>query len=496
MAIILWLSFVLFSGCAGDDPATPTSVLDLVLDLADAEGVGYPVDSVVVELVAKSVSHRVELEIGSMSATGTLNDVPPGIWTLHVSVSSSRLLLATGTREFEFTVGTTTIPLDFINWGRLFPDIPRKILFIGHSHTLANGGIDVHFAGLANEFDERWNVTASKVAFGGWGLNVHWNDPVSAAREAITSQYWDAVVLHGSIALLEDHANYTDYAGRFCDLIRSEYSDPWLIMNWAPPGMVELTSEIVTRVEYTARATGAKMAPLGRAWRTIVNDEPGIELFADIAGHPTPEGTQLAVSTLFASMFGISPVGGRYKVDESVSDGELATIQQVAWETASGDVAVEVSQNDHWRETLGWTILSRRLGASPASATTGPLISTSSGHADDSTLLPFAVVWVRTSALPFRLSLCAWRRLKYSCPIPLPRPRPGSTGSVFTTPSCAASNTQDSRIRVRSRPRPFLQPSRAAMSWASPRPERARRRPSAWRCSTDCSKENGVGPVS
>ena len=106
-------------------------------------------------------------------------------------------------------------------------------------------------------------------------------------------------------------------------------------MNWAPPEMVELTTEIATRVDYTSRATNTPVAPLGLAWRTIVTDHPDINLFIDTAGHPTPQGTQLAISTLFASLVGISPEPNTYRVDETISQSELETLQTTGWTSST-----------------------------------------------------------------------------------------------------------------------------------------------------------------
>ncbi len=336
MRIVGLLILVIFMGCGSGDPGAPGVGLEYEFLLSDAVGADYPVTRVVVMMSSEAKTGReVELVIGADSAVGSISGLETGHWMLEAAVYSSRLLLAEGEMELEVVEGTSAVPLDFIDWDNLFPELPRRILFIGHSHTLANGGLDVHFANMVNAFDSRWDVTAAKVATGGWGLDVHWNAPNSEARNTIETSIWDAVVLHGSIALLEDHATYNTYAGRFSNLIRSEGADPWLIMNWAPPEMLNLTPEIVTRVDYTSRATNTPVSPLGSAWQNILNNHPDINLFIDSAGHPTPQGTQLAVSTLFASLIGISPEPGSYTVDDSVTPSELAIIQSTGWNTVS-----------------------------------------------------------------------------------------------------------------------------------------------------------------
>ena len=59
---------------------------------------------------------------------------------------------------------------------------------------------------------------------------------------------------------------------------------------------------------------------------------PGLELYMPDKRHPSLAGTYLAACTVYASLFGKSPVGNTYAA--GLPADVAAHLQQVAWETA------------------------------------------------------------------------------------------------------------------------------------------------------------------
>ena len=81
-----------------------------------------------------------------------------------------------------------------------------------------------------------------------------------------------------------------------------------------------------------ADASGARVAPVGRAWARAMEDDPGLALHQPDKSHPTALGSYLAACVFYIALTGQSPVGlGSGGLD--VAAQQRAMLQKVAWET-------------------------------------------------------------------------------------------------------------------------------------------------------------------
>ena len=74
------------------------------------------------------------------------------------------------------------------------------------------------------------------------------------------------------------------------------------------------------------------MVPAGLAFAKSIARRPDLELYVADKRHPSLAGTYLAACTVYASLFGKSPVGNRYTA--GLPADVAAHLQQVAWDTA------------------------------------------------------------------------------------------------------------------------------------------------------------------
>jgi hypothetical protein len=72
------------------------------------------------------------------------------------------------------------------------------------------------------------------------------------------------------------------------------------------------------------------VSPVGVAFHEINKNHPEINLYTKDLRHPSPAGTYLAASVLFASIFKKTPEGNSYKF--GLEKGEAKILQKVAWQ--------------------------------------------------------------------------------------------------------------------------------------------------------------------
>lgn len=82
--------------------------------------------------------------------------------------------------------------------------------------------------------------------------------------------------------------------------------------------------------------TGSLVIPVGLAFHEAYRRKPDMPLHKSFDGsHPDLIGTYLAAATVYASLYGQSPVGNPYDYFGKISKDDLAFLQQVAWDTVS-----------------------------------------------------------------------------------------------------------------------------------------------------------------
>ncbi len=104
-------------------------------------------------------------------------------------------------------------------------------------------------------------------------------------------------------------------------------------MTWAQKSRPEQTKALSKAYQNIAKETGGYVAPVGLAFEQSKKKYPDIDLYHSDGKHPSLEGTYLAASVFFATLYNQSPVGGDIPVDSDMSAETAKKLQTVAWET-------------------------------------------------------------------------------------------------------------------------------------------------------------------
>ena len=216
-----------------------------------------------------------------------------------------------------------------------------RVLFIGNSLTYWN-----EMPWMLERVAESKNRTLKAAFSGGSGMSLkqHWQR--GRALKAIGSERWDYVVLQGQSSEPTAAPNeFARYAKMFDAEIRKRGAKTILLETWAPQEAPERQAEISKRYADAARALGARLAPMAKAWhRTRAQ---GIETYGDHL-HPSLAGSYLTACLFYALLFGQTPAGAthvfdvQFEIDEfyrralehdRIDAATAAAIQRIAWET-------------------------------------------------------------------------------------------------------------------------------------------------------------------
>jgi hypothetical protein len=110
----------------------------------------------------------------------------------------------------------------------------------------------------------------------------------------------------------------------------------------AKPENIGLTVDLDVSV---GNEIGALIIPLGLAFEEAYRRRPGIKLHRDDGTHAELIGTYLAACTVYASVYGKSPVGNAYDYCGKIDKETAGFLQQVAADAVKKSYALHKSQD-------------------------------------------------------------------------------------------------------------------------------------------------------
>ena len=225
------------------------------------------------------------------------------------------------------------------------PSKCTRVFIIGNSYTSVND-LPTMFSNLAWSGGHR--VETGAQAPGGWTLADH--DRTLDTDNALAASKWDLVVLQEQSEIPSDkrlrEANMYPAAHDLVVMARHVGAQPMFFVTWAHrngwpafslPDYASMQSSIDDGYLFIAAQQHAEVAPVGFAWKAVVDQGSDSGLWQDDGSHPTTKGTYLAACVFYASIFLESPAGLQYHAD--LSDGDAAQTQQAAAATVLGDPA-------------------------------------------------------------------------------------------------------------------------------------------------------------
>jgi hypothetical protein len=198
-----------------------------------------------------------------------------------------------------------------------------KVLFIGNSYTYFNN-LPRMFEQIALSDKPSRNVSCEMIVEGGATLKKHWDS--GNAIKAIERGGWDYVVLQEQSTLginylvqgqprIVESPSYSAYAHRFDEASRKAGARTVLFGFWARENVPLEDHEALAYYHFLlGKEIGALVAPVGLAWQATRKREARSALYLADHSHPSPEGTYLAASVLYATCFGAAPESPRLRI--------------------------------------------------------------------------------------------------------------------------------------------------------------------------------------
>jgi hypothetical protein len=223
---------------------------------------------------------------------------------------------------------------------------PTHVLFVGNSYLYYGDSVHNHVRRMAEAagLEGASDFTYKSATIGGAALFDHNIDHLIDPENLRVDRPFNVVILQGgSVAALSEERRrlFAETAAEFSAKIKQAGGQTVLYMTHAyvepheryRPGMI---MDIAKLYIETGNDIDALVIPVGLAFEEAYRRRPDIELHKAFDGtHPDLAGTYLAAATVFASLYGVSPVGNSYDYFGEI-DGETAPfLQTVARDTVS-----------------------------------------------------------------------------------------------------------------------------------------------------------------
>lgn len=242
----------------------------------------------------------------------------------------------------------------------------KSVLFIGNSYTAVNDLPNlVYNIALANGDTIIYDANLP----GGSYFNMHKTNPTTLSK--IASQNWDYVVLQeqSQLPTLPLEIAGADFsppsATDLCEIIRENDSCTNIVfyMTWGrkegdafycpdvPAVCTYEGMQMALRDAYLgfAETNNAAVAPAGMGWKSVIDDDPTIELYSGDGSHPNLNGSYLTACIFYATLYQESPIGNTFNA--GLTD-ELALYLQTkahaivfdsleTWRIGEGDLVPE-----------------------------------------------------------------------------------------------------------------------------------------------------------
>lgn len=199
-----------------------------------------------------------------------------------------------------------------------------SVLFVGNSYTYVNDLPNV-FKQLTSSLGDE--ATVDSKTNGGYTFQNHLVDPLTMTK--IHAKPWDYVVIQGqsqepsfpfdqvNTQTLPPAVSLADsvYANSFCGQAMyfmtwgRQVGDPqWDSINT----FYKMNNRLRNAYVRIADSANASVAPVGIAWKYIIDNHPTINLYSPDGSHPSLEGTYLAACTFYASVYRKNSTGATY----------------------------------------------------------------------------------------------------------------------------------------------------------------------------------------
>lgn len=226
---------------------------------------------------------------------------------------------------------------------------PKTILYVGNSFFYFNNSLHSHVLFMIRGADPQNAAShlATSVTISGSGMNWHnidayYNDGMASYTfddnnnvvpikrepkfDAVITMDCSQCPIHPQMGPI-----FAEQAAKQAASIRKNGGAPVLFMSWAYADKPEMTAQLAEAYTRAGNANDALVIPAGLAFERAIKLRPDIGLTIVDRRHPSIAGTYLAASTIFAALYGRSPVGNAYRM--GLDEATATFLQTVAWDT-------------------------------------------------------------------------------------------------------------------------------------------------------------------
>lgn len=214
----------------------------------------------------------------------------------------------------------------------------KSVLFLGNSYTGVNNLPLLVYEIALSQGD---TLLYDSNTPGGHTFNLHRANPTTLAK--ISSRNWDYVVLQeqSQIPSLPEAITGPDYspphAMELNEIIKENDTCSKVVfyMTWGrksgdasfcdehPPVCTYEGMQGELRNAYLDMTieNDARVAPVGMGWKTVIDDDPSIELYSGDGSHPNINGSYLTACIMYATIYQKSPMDASYiaSLDEDLA---------------------------------------------------------------------------------------------------------------------------------------------------------------------------------
>jgi len=223
-------------------------------------------------------------------------------------------------------------------------DTPKRVLFVGNSYMYYNDSLHNHVNRIASAADPSLQklIQYKSATIGGAPLWHHNIEHLTTPGNIGIKEPFELVILQGNSTTTSSEPaikRFHEDVKRFSAEIAKHGGKTALYMTHAHVKPSKFASpDMIRKVEAlyveAGNAVGALVIPVGLAFEEAYRQRPDIKLHKDFDGsHPDLIGTYLAACTVYASVYGKSPVGNSYDYYGKIDKETAAFLQKVADET-------------------------------------------------------------------------------------------------------------------------------------------------------------------
>ena len=227
----------------------------------------------------------------------------------------------------------------------------KSVMFVGHSFFYYNNSLHNHLGKLIKADPEIRDIKSRSITINGSSLSWHnvesylnnqdiGSFKIDANKDNSYIQYdetnVDAVIM-ADCSLCPIHPKtkeaFYSYVAKHSKTIRENKAEPILFMTWGYKNKPTMYKKLKKEFLRAANLNNLLVVPAGEAFDLGNKSHPEINLYTSDNRHPSEEGTYLAASVVFATLFGHRTEGniGVGNIDPSVA----IKLQRIADKTVS-----------------------------------------------------------------------------------------------------------------------------------------------------------------